>query len=114
GPGIKFYIQGDYHGEQDSVVHMAIGDRADLLARVQERFGPEYYEMHKIIHDELVIMGNSSGESRVNIVNLGGGTAVDYARGSIKLITVAGDSKATFTLARRAVAGSYDYRLIRG
>ncbi|CAM4268516.1 Autotransporter domain-containing protein [Bordetella tumbae] len=107
GAGSTLYVQGDYHGEKNSAVHMAIHSRSDP--------SPWFVPGTKIVHDKLVIMGNSSGESQVNVVNLGGGgAAMDYARGSIKLITVAGNSEAEFIMKQRAVAGTYEYRLVRG
>ncbi|WP_415808245.1 autotransporter outer membrane beta-barrel domain-containing protein [Bordetella muralis] len=105
GAGSTLYVQGDYHGEKGSVVHMAIDERARLVKLISPS--------RSMAHDKLVIMGNSSGESQVRIINLGSGADIDYARGVIKLITVRGDSAAEFTLAGRAVAGSYEYRLAR-
>ncbi|OZI48486.1 autotransporter family protein [Bordetella genomosp. 4] len=105
GAGSTLYVEGDYHGEKGSVVHMAIDERSRLV----EVVAPS----HSMAHDKLVIMGNSSGESKVRIINLGRGADIDYARGLIKLITVRGNSEAEFTLAGRSVAGSYEYRLVR-
>lgn len=62
--------------------------------------------------DQLVIEGNSSGTASVSVNNAGGAGA-DTVEG-IRLITVAGQSDATFNLQGRAVAGAYDYFLYKG
>ena len=110
--GNTLYVRGDYHGGPGSIIHMRMsvddGESESLLLGLI-RLG------YNIVHDKLVITGNSSGHSRVTVTNLGGnGAFIGYGSGLIKLITVAGNSNAHFTLSGRAVAGAYDYRLVRG
>lgn len=62
--------------------------------------------------DKLLITGNSDGESSVYINNLGGHGAQTVE--GINVITVNGNSGATFTKGSRIVAGAYDYSLVRG
>jgi len=62
--------------------------------------------------DQLVIQGNSSGAASVSVRNAGGSGALTSE--GIRLITVAGQSDAQFSLQGRAVAGAYDYFLFKG
>ncbi|MBH1528230.1 autotransporter outer membrane beta-barrel domain-containing protein [Stenotrophomonas maltophilia] len=62
--------------------------------------------------DQLVINGNSSGTASVSVRNAGGAGALTQE--GIRLITVAGQSDAQFSLQGRAVAGAYDYFLFKG
>lgn len=62
--------------------------------------------------DRLVILGDSSGSTRVKINNAGGSGALTN-RG-IEIISVAGQSSGRFTLDGRVVAGAYDYFLQQG
>ncbi len=62
--------------------------------------------------DALVIQGNSSGTANVRVDNAGGAGALTSE--GIRLISVAGQSDAQFTLQGRAVAGAYDYFLYKG
>ncbi|WMD22946.1 autotransporter outer membrane beta-barrel domain-containing protein [Achromobacter seleniivolatilans] len=64
------------------------------------------------VTDRLVVGGNTSGETFVQVKNAGGaGAATDNG---IELISVAGVSNGTFALQGRAVAGLYDYQLYQG
>ncbi|WP_235189992.1 autotransporter outer membrane beta-barrel domain-containing protein [Stenotrophomonas sp. RIT309] len=62
--------------------------------------------------DQLVIQGNSSGTASVSVRNAGGAGALTSE--GIRLISVAGQSDAQFSLQGRAVAGAYDYFLYKG
>ncbi len=62
--------------------------------------------------DKLVVEGNTSGNSFVQVRNAGGaGAATDNG---IELIHVGGTSDGVFELQGRAVAGLYDYQLQQG
>ncbi|HHL2712607.1 TPA: autotransporter outer membrane beta-barrel domain-containing protein [Yersinia enterocolitica] len=64
------------------------------------------------VTDQLVVEGNTSGTTRVQVNNtLGGG---GQTLNGIELITVNGQSDGVFTQAGRIVAGAYDYYLGRG
>ncbi|HHL2713315.1 TPA: autotransporter outer membrane beta-barrel domain-containing protein, partial [Yersinia enterocolitica] len=64
------------------------------------------------VTDQLVVEGNTSGTTRVQVNNtLGGG---GQTLNGIELITVNGQSDGVFTQAGRIVAGAYDYFLGRG
>lgn len=64
------------------------------------------------VTDKLVVAGNTSGDTFVQVKNAGGaGAATDNG---IQLIDVAGASNGNFTLQGRAVAGLYDYQLYKG
>lgn len=62
--------------------------------------------------DILVVKGNTSGTTTVQVNNIGG-TGQKTVNG-IKLIDVSGDSAGTFVQDSRIVAGAYDYKLQRG
>lgn len=62
--------------------------------------------------DKLVVKGNTSGESQI-VFNNANGTGAQTLEG-INLISVGGDSGATFSLQNRIVAGEYDYILQKG
>ena len=64
------------------------------------------------ITDKLTIGGNTSGNTYVQVNNLGGSGA--QTLNGIELITVAGNSAGEFTQSGRIVAGAYDYYLERG
>lgn len=62
--------------------------------------------------DKLVVQGDTSGDTRVSIVNVGGaGSTTDNG---IKVVDVGGASNGTFALQGRAVAGAYEYALLQG
>ncbi|QIU88418.1 autotransporter outer membrane beta-barrel domain-containing protein [Yokenella regensburgei] len=62
--------------------------------------------------DRLLVNGNTSGNTRVSINNLGG--AGDATVNGIEVIGVTGNSAGEFTEAGPIVAGAYDYHLVRG
>ncbi|HHH2234991.1 TPA: autotransporter outer membrane beta-barrel domain-containing protein [Yersinia enterocolitica] len=62
--------------------------------------------------DKLVINGNTSGTTGVNVSNLGGSGAATL--NGIELIQVNGVSDGEFVQNGRIVAGAYDYSLVRG
>ena len=88
-------IQGDYHGQNGSVVMIdsVLGNDASLT-------------------DRLVIDGNATGQSSVAVNNMGGSGALTVK--GIEVISIAGNSDATFNLSGRAVAGAYEYNLRKG
>lgn len=63
--------------------------------------------------DKMVVTGDTSGNTYVQVVNLHGAGAQTTADG-IELIDVGGNSDGTFALQGRAVAGSYEYSLWQG
>ncbi|MRT43397.1 autotransporter outer membrane beta-barrel domain-containing protein [Enterobacteriaceae bacterium RIT702] len=63
-------------------------------------------------HDQLVVNGNTSGNTQV-VINKAGGNGAQTLQG-IELISVAGESNGEFTQQGRIVAGAYDYHLQRG
>lgn len=58
--------------------------------------------------DSLTLNGPSSGNTRVAIT---GREGLGQKADAIALISLAGESQATFALAQRTVAAAYDYRL---
>lgn len=62
--------------------------------------------------DKLVVKGDTSGSTRVQVTNLGGNGALTNQ--GIEVVQVAGQSEGNFTLQGRAVAGAYDYFLNKG
>ncbi len=62
--------------------------------------------------DKLVVEGNTSGSTRVQVNNLGG--KGDVTSKGIEVIQVGGKSEGDFKLQGRAVAGAYDYFLNKG
>ncbi|ANI29374.1 type V secrestion protein A [Yersinia entomophaga] len=62
--------------------------------------------------DKLIVEGNTSGHTYVQVNNLGGSGAKTL--NGIELITVAGMSDGVFVKNSRIVAGSYEYDLHRG
>ncbi|MBL5862146.1 autotransporter outer membrane beta-barrel domain-containing protein [Serratia fonticola] len=62
--------------------------------------------------DKLVITGDASGDTRVQIINKGGSGALTAANG-IQVVQIGGASDATFTLQGRVVAGAYEYKLFK-
>lgn len=63
--------------------------------------------------DKLVVAGNTSGETALRIINMGGAGSHTYADG-IEVVKVDGRSDGNFVLAGRAVAGPYEYLLAKG
>ncbi|ATM98006.1 type V secretion protein A [Yersinia frederiksenii] len=64
------------------------------------------------VTDKLIIAGNTSGNTYVQVNNLGGSGA--QTLNGIELITVGGVSEGEFTQQGRIAAGAYDYYLQRG
>ncbi|KPC54425.1 autotransporter outer membrane beta-barrel domain-containing protein [Amantichitinum ursilacus] len=62
--------------------------------------------------DKLIITGNSSGNTNVEVLNAKGAGAQTV--NGIEVIAVKGDSAGQFKLAGRAVAGAYEYDLYQG
>lgn len=62
--------------------------------------------------DHMLIKGNSAGQTRVSVNNVGGAGASTL--NGIELIHVNGLSDGNFVQDGRIVAGAYDYNLIRG
>lgn len=62
--------------------------------------------------DKLVVTGDTSGSTRLQVNNLGG--SGDLTNKGIEVVQVAGQSDGNFTLQGRAVAGAYDYFLNKG
>ena len=61
--------------------------------------------------NQLIVTGDTEGESLVKVNNIGG-LGAETIEG-IKIIDVGGDSNATFTKASRILAGAYDYSLVK-
>lgn len=62
--------------------------------------------------DRLIVTGNTSGSSTLFVENENGAGAATLD--GIQLISIGGDSGATFRLGNRVVAGAYDYSLRKG
>ncbi|GKX62695.1 autotransporter outer membrane beta-barrel domain-containing protein [Pragia fontium] len=62
--------------------------------------------------DKLTVIGDTSGNTRVRVTNLGGKGAQTIQ--GVELISVQGKSDGVFTQEGRIVAGAYDYTLVRG
>lgn len=62
--------------------------------------------------DKLVVQGNTSGTTNVAINNVGGAGAQTV--NGIQVVQVAGTSDGIFSLSGRAVAGAYEYSLLKG
>lgn len=61
--------------------------------------------------DKLVVKGNTSGNTRVSINNIGG--AGELTVNGIEIVQVDGSSDGVFTKAGRIVAGGYDYDVVK-
>ncbi|ALR78811.1 autotransporter outer membrane beta-barrel domain-containing protein [[Enterobacter] lignolyticus] len=61
--------------------------------------------------DKLVVKGNTSGDTRISINNIGG--AGDLTVDGIEIVTVDGNSDGVFTKEGRIVAGGYDYDVVK-
>ncbi|GDX05312.1 hypothetical protein BSPA111_15030 [Buttiauxella sp. A111] len=94
--GNTLRIEGNYHGQENSVLSMRGALNGDSSAV-----------------DKLEITGDVSGSTNVEVTNIGGSGASTLE--GIKLISVQGQSaENAFIQKGRIVAGSYDYRLQRG
>ncbi|MEJ5068948.1 autotransporter outer membrane beta-barrel domain-containing protein [Enterobacter sp. MYb186] len=90
--GNNYTINGDYTGVSGSkiVMNSILGDDSSAT-------------------DRLTITGNSAGESGISLSNIGGLGAQTV--NGIEVISVAGNSDASFTLAKPAVVGAWEYNL---
>lgn len=87
-------VNGDYAGNNGHIVmNTRLGDDASPT-------------------DRMVITGNTSGTTSVQVVNAGGAGGLTTA--GIELISVSGNSEGEFKQKGRIVAGAYDYSLQRG
>jgi len=93
--GNQMTIDGNYTGYQGSKIYMN-----SLLADDKSPI------------DHVIITGDTVGESRVYVTDLGGHGAQTVE--GLRVIEVQGNSGAEFTQGGRIVAGSYDYFLARG
>ncbi len=92
-PGNTYVITGDYTGDNGTVViNSELGDDDALT-------------------DELVIQGNSYGQSTLTVNNIGG-MGSETLQG-MEVISVGGTSAGQFSLGNRAVAGAYEYNLFQ-
>jgi autotransporter family porin len=89
-----FIIDGNYNGKNGSIIFNTELDN-DLSKT-----------------DKLVITGDTFGDTKVKVNNIGG-TGAETLEG-IELISVAGDSDGEFEKDGRIVAGAYEYFLNRG
>ncbi|MCU6668068.1 autotransporter outer membrane beta-barrel domain-containing protein [Enterobacteriaceae bacterium H4N4] len=90
--GNNFTINGDYTGASGSqiVMNSILGDDSSAT-------------------DHLSITGNSAGQSGVKLSNIGGLGAQTV--NGIEVINVGGNSDASFSLAKPAVVGAWEYNL---
>lgn len=93
--GKTLTINGNYTGLAGSAVSMNVALAGD-----------------DSLTDKLVIKGDSSGTSTLNIANANGSGAQTLE--GIQVVQVDGNSGATFTQGNRVVAGAYDYTLRKG
>lgn len=61
--------------------------------------------------DKLIVQGDTSGNTKVGINNIGG--VGELTVDGIKIVEVAGNSDGTFTKSGRIVAGAYDYDVVK-
>ncbi|KUR04194.1 autotransporter outer membrane beta-barrel domain-containing protein [Enterobacter bugandensis] len=61
--------------------------------------------------DRLIVEGNTSGRTAVDVNNIGG-TGAQTVEG-IEIVSVGGNSEGTFEKASRIVAGGYDYNVVQ-
>ncbi len=89
-----FIIDGDYHGKSGSIIFNT--ELGNDLSKT----------------DKLVITGDTFGDTKVKVNNIGG-TGAEALEG-IELISVGGNSAGEFEKDGRIVAGAYEYFLNRG
>ncbi len=89
-----FIIDGDYHGKNGSIIFNT--ELGNDLSKT----------------DKLVITGDTFGDTKVKVNNIGG-TGAEVLEG-IELISVGGNSAGEFEKDGRIVAGAYEYFLNRG
>ncbi|MBG0640491.1 autotransporter outer membrane beta-barrel domain-containing protein [Enterobacter asburiae] len=61
--------------------------------------------------DKLIVEGNTSGQTGVEVNNIGGAGAQTVE--GIEIVSVGGNSEGTFEKASRIVAGGYDYNVVQ-
>lgn len=61
--------------------------------------------------DRLIVEGNTSGRTAVDVNNIGGAGAQTVE--GIEIVSVGGNSEGTFEKASRIVAGGYDYNVVQ-
>lgn len=93
--GQKLTVQGDYAGMGGTVQLNTVLDSDGSAS------------------DQLVVQGNTSGQTALQVKNVGGAGNYTYADG-IEVVQVGGRSEGDFALAGRAVAGAYEYLLEKG
>lgn len=93
-PGTNLTVTGDYDGQNGLIVFNSALGKDDSPT------------------DRLIVEGNTSGTTRVQINNMGGSGA--NTLNGIELVNVGGVSNGEFTQEGRIVAGAYDYHLARG
>lgn len=92
--GDDLVVTGDYAGDDGTLMfNTRLGDDSSVTNR-------------------LIVHGNSSGATRVKVLNAGGSGA--QTLNGIKLIEVNGQSAGEFVQQGRIVAGAYEYHLNRG
>jgi len=93
--GKTFTVQGDYAGMGGTVQINTVLDSDDSAT------------------DQLVVQGNTSGQTALKVTNVGGAGNYTWNDG-IEVVKVGGNSEGDFALAGRAVAGAYEYLLVKG
>lgn len=92
--GNQLVINGNYHGNSGYIhLNTALNDDNSVT-------------------DKIIVNGDTSGATNVNVTNLGGSGA--QTLDGIEIIHVAGNSDGEFIQDGRIVAGVYDYSLVRG
>ena len=92
--GNTLVVKGNYTGDNGLLsLNTALGDDSSLT-------------------DKLIVKGDTSGATQVQVNNLGG--KGDVTHQGIEVVHVDGKSEGNFTLRGRAVAGAYDYFLNKG
>lgn len=87
-------IEGNYHGDNSILALDAVLDTDGART------------------DKLVVLGNTTGRTRVRVANVGGNGAQTVE--GLEVIRVQGNSQGDFVQEGRIVAGAYDYTLGRG
>lgn len=93
--GQTLTVQGDYAGMGGTVQINTVLDSDDSAT------------------DQLVVQGNTSGQTALKVTNVGGAGNYTWNDG-IEVVKVGGNSEGDFALAGRAVAGAYEYQLVKG
>ncbi|MDR2240525.1 MAG: autotransporter outer membrane beta-barrel domain-containing protein, partial [Zoogloeaceae bacterium] len=94
-PGTTFTVTGDYTGNNGLIaINTVLGDDGSPT-------------------DKLIVEGDTSGTTRIRIVNAGGAGGRTTGNG-IEVVQVDGNSGGIFSLAGRVSAGAYEYNLFQG